>query len=238
MSRQTKTVVYFIFFLLLSAGVLFCFRHSEGGRIILLALMLSLIAICIRLPWWWSAILGCFPLLVYGAWQLHWPPSFYLAAWLVLLLFFGSGSLRRAPLFLSGKSVWSMVADKLPVGVRVLDAGCGFAGLLHYLKQRRPDLKEIVGMELAWIPFALSWLRSLKTNVRIVHQNFWQAYWGDYDVVFVFLSPDPMPAVWEKFQAEMKPGSWLMSYQFDIPEAQPVWVEQDASGRTVYAWKR
>jgi hypothetical protein len=44
---------------------------------------------------------------------------------------------------------------------------------------------------------------------------------GDYDVVYAFLSPAPMPRLWEKVQAEMQPGNLFISNSFPVPGATP-----------------
>lgn len=38
-------------------------------------------------------------------------------------------------------------------------------------------------------------------------------------MVFAYLSPAAMPALWSKAQREMRAGSFLASYEFEIPEA-------------------
>jgi hypothetical protein len=40
--------------------------------------------------------------------------------------------------------------------------------------------------------------------------------------VFAYLSPAAMPALWRKAQREMRPGSLLVSYEFEIPAASGV----------------
>ncbi len=47
---------------------------------------------------------------------------------------------------------------------------------------------------------------------------------GDYDVVYAFLSPAPMPRLWEKAGIEMAPGAMLISNSFVVPDVAPVAV--------------
>ena len=44
---------------------------------------------------------------------------------------------------------------------------------------------------------------------------------SDYDVVYAFLSPEPMPALYEKVRREMKPGTRFVSNSFSVAEAPP-----------------
>jgi predicted O-methyltransferase YrrM len=60
---------------------------------------------------------------------------------------------------------------------------------------------------------------------------------ADYDVVFAYLSPAAMPALWSKARAEMRPGTLLLSYEFPIPGVQShVTSSFDARGCAVYGW--
>jgi hypothetical protein len=45
----------------------------------------------------------------------------------------------------------------------------------------------------------------------------WRERLNDYDVVYTFLSPAPMPQVWEKAVAEMKSGSLFITNSFPVP---------------------
>jgi len=45
--------------------------------------------------------------------------------------------------------------------------------------------------------------------------------WQDYDLVYAFLSPVPMAAVWKKAAAELRPGALLVSNSFPVPERAP-----------------
>lgn len=47
--------------------------------------------------------------------------------------------------------------------------------------------------------------------------DFWDVDWQAFDVIYVFLSPLVMPAVWEKACASLRPGSMLISNSFEIP---------------------
>jgi hypothetical protein len=47
--------------------------------------------------------------------------------------------------------------------------------------------------------------------------DFWKTNLAEFDVVYAFLSPVPMPALWEKACLEMRKGSVLVSNSFVIP---------------------
>jgi hypothetical protein len=61
----------------------------------------------------------------------------------------------------------------------------------------------------------------LENNCHIRFQSIWKADLSKFDVVYCFLSPVPMPGIWEKAKAEMKKGSLLISNTFEIPGVKP-----------------
>jgi len=58
-------------------------------------------------------------------------------------------------------------------------------------------------------------------NLHIERGDFFEPSWAGYDIVYAFLSPVPMAAVWAKAQRELKPGALLISNSFEIPGAMP-----------------
>ena len=60
---------------------------------------------------------------------------------------------------------------------------------------------------------------------------------GDYDVVFAYLSPAAMGALWRKASAEMRPGSLLLSYEFVIADKAPdITIVPTGRGPSLYGW--
>lgn len=171
---------------------------------------------------WWLLIQFGFPFAVLAGWQLHLPPGVYLTAFLFCLALYWSTFRTRVPFYPSGPVVWRMVAGLLPSGpIRFADAGSGFGGLLLYLARQRADSK-FIGIELAPLPWVASRLRGMAENspCTFLRGDYTQIHFGDFDVVFVYLSPAAMPALWIKARNEMRPGSLLLSYEFAIPAAE------------------
>ncbi|MBT6608773.1 MAG: hypothetical protein HOB37_09965 [Rhodospirillaceae bacterium] len=107
--------------------------------------------------------------------------------------------------------------------MRFLDIGSGLVGLLMFVGRERPNM-TVEGIESAPLPFAMAWLRLKLTagpNVRALYGDFWGHDLSDYDVVYAFLSPAPMAALFEKVKKEMKPGSMFISNSFAVPEVAP-----------------
>lgn len=174
-------------------------------------------------PWWLPIHLLFAPALV---WTLSFglSPLWFLAAFLLLFLVYWSVFRSQVPLYLSSRKAWAAVADLLPgeFGFALLDVGAGLGGMLGFLSLRRPD-GQFYGMEIAPLPFALAWLRSMASrgSYQIQRGDFWPHKLAAYDVVYAYLSPVPMAKLWAKVCAEMAPGSRFISNTFAVPGAEP-----------------
>ncbi len=193
-----------------------------------------------RLASWWLAIQFVFPAaLLLGA-GLGLPPSLFLAGFVVLLLIYWSTFRTQVPYFPSGKRAWDAVAALLPPdrALSVIDIGSGLGGLVLDLARRRPD-SRFVGIELAPLPWLVSRLRAAwcGNRVRFVRGDYERLDLGNYDVVFAYLSPAAMDALWRKASAEMRPGALLLSYEFDIAAKAPdLAIMPTGRGPSLYGW--
>ena len=169
-------------------------------------------------PRWWLAIhLGFLPLAVLAS-RLPIAPAWYLAGFVLLLLVFWRTDRSRVPLYLSNAATAQAVVGLLPATpCHVVDLGCGDGRLLKALARARPDC-EFVGFEHAPLTWAWARLATLGlANCRVRYGNFWRQNLGPYHAAYAFLSPVPMPRLWAKAGAEMRPGSLLLSNSFPVP---------------------
>jgi SAM-dependent methyltransferase len=169
-------------------------------------------------PRWWLPIhLGFAPLLVlvHG---LDIAPGWFLVAFMLLLLVFWRTDASRVPLYLSNRKTAEALLGLLPpTPCAVIDLGCGDGGLLARLARARPDCR-FAGIEHAPLPWFNARLRCAGLpNVDVRRGDFWPVSLAGYDVVYAFLSPAPMPRLWEKARNEMAPGSLLVSNSFAVP---------------------
>lgn len=190
--------------------------------------------------WWWVIQALFVPALV-AALTLSIAPVWFLLSFIFLVMIYGSTYTTQVPLYLSRKRVWLAVARVLPPqsGVRVLDLGSGLGGLVRHLADARSDC-HVSGIESAPLPCWLSKLRMLgRRNANIEWGDFWHADLSSYDVVCAYLSPVPMPDLWQKVQREMRPGSLFISYRFAVPGVMPTQiVELHDLGKTeLYVWR-
>jgi SAM-dependent methyltransferase len=170
-------------------------------------------------PRWWLAIHLAFMPLVAVAYGLGIDPLWYLAVFVVLILVFWRTDKSRVPLYLSNSITADAVLRLLPATpCHVLDLGCGDGRLLRRLARARPDC-EFLGIEHAPLPWLWAWLGALGvSNCHIRRGDFWRQSLALFDVVYAFLSPVPMPRLWSKACAEMRPGTLLVSNSFTVPD--------------------
>ena len=67
-------------------------------------------------------------------------------------------------------------------------------------------------------------LAARQPNIDCRRGDIFAHPWQDYDVVYAFLSPVPMAAVWQKAAAELRPGALLVSNSFPVPGREPDFV--------------
>ncbi|MGA6098278.1 class I SAM-dependent methyltransferase [Stutzerimonas marianensis] len=169
--------------------------------------------------WWWPINLGFFPGLVLMQ-NYALPPWVPLIGFVVLLLLNWNALVERVPLYLTGPAAERVLAERLARlgdGFRFVDLGCGVGGSLLRLARAYPTA-SFVGVETAPLSFLICWLRCLpRRNCSVRMRSLWREPLGRYDAVYCFLSPAPMPRLWEKARIEMRPGALLISNSFEVP---------------------
>lgn len=201
-----------------------------------------LLAMATRQPWWWRAMHAVFAPLAWAMVQLEIDPGWFLLAAILLLLVYRGALSGQVPLYLSNRQTAEALGRLLPEreGIRIADLGAGLGSVLRPLALARPDAR-LIGVENA----PLTWLggRFLALalpNCELRWGSLWQTSLGDFDVVYAFLSPVPMPALWEKVAAEMAPGSLFVSNSFPVPGVEPTQVVEvgDGRGTRLYCYRR
>lgn len=195
-------------------------RMSLFSVALLQGALAALIGWRLGLSRWWAWINFAFLPALLLMQRLGLPGWVYLLGFVVLLLINWNSLREQVPLYLSGRRAQQhlqrLLAEREPP-LRCIDLGCGTAGTLLQLARRFPR-GQFIGVETAPLVFLCAWLRCLlQDNCSIRYLNLWQVDLADFDVVYCFLSPVPMPRLWAKAQAEMRPGSWLISNSFEVP---------------------
>jgi SAM-dependent methyltransferase len=159
---------------------------------------------------------------------------------LFLLGLYWSTFRTQVPYYPSNRRVWEQVLGLLPTDrpLRLIDIGSGLGGLTMYLARRRPDC-DCVGIELAPLPWLASRLRAglSRSAARFVRGDYEDLDFSTFDLVFAYLSPAAMDALWRKASAELRPGAMLLSYEFEIDARVPDKTILTTSGATpLYVW--
>ena len=205
-----------------AAGIVYLWRVKGGSAIPLwLAAMLAgVLAMGFGwriLPAWWRPVLLFMPLAALLSLTIN--PLWFLLAAGILMALQWNAIFNRIPLYRSDAMVSRVLADLMRTQDHhsLLDIGCGDGRLLFRLAQSLPEAR-FVGVESAPVLYLIArWRCRKQPNCRILFGDFWRIDWAPYDVVFAFLSPEPMLKVWRKAGREMKSGAILLSLAFPVP---------------------
>ena len=189
---------------------------------------------------WWQPINLGFPLAACGLLALDLAPAWYLAAFIALFAIFGATCRTRVPLYLTSARAVEALSGLVPaqMPLRFLDAGCGTGTVLAAMSRMRPAA-QMTGIEAALAPWLISFLRSAFSGGRFSVRwgDFWALDFSQYDIVYVFLSPAAMPALWRKARHEMRTGSVLVSNSFIVPGVAPAMMLAVQGGAPLYVWR-
>ncbi|MDB5962001.1 MAG: SAM-dependent methyltransferase [Massilia sp.] len=227
-------LTYALVWLLLRAGA----DIDYAGAALIQGVLASAASLWRRLAAWWLAIQLLFPLALLGGLGLQLPSWLFLALFLIFLLVFWSTFRTQVPYYPSGQRAWNAVAALLPARpLNFIDVGSGLGGLVLELAARRPD-STFCGIELAPLPWLLSrWRAQGRPNAHFVRGDYETLDFAAFDVVFAYLSPAVMTALFKKASAEMRPGSLLLSYEFCIATKTPdLTIQPDGGGALLYGW--
>lgn len=205
------------------------------GAIALLLARLS------RQPRWWLWIHALFVPAAWAVSRLDIPPGWFLLGFVLLLLFFRGAASGRIPLYLSNAATVEALSGLLKdqPARRFADLGAGVASTLVRLARTHPNT-QFTGVENAPASWAIGRLRTRGiANIEWRNADLWDQPLADYDCVYAFLSPEPMPALWQKALREMKSGSLLISNSFAIPEVTPNEIVEvdDARQTQLYCYR-
>jgi hypothetical protein len=144
---------------------------------------------------------------------------------------------RDAPLFPTPGDALQGLARLVPLrdGACIVDAGCGLGHALNELRREYPRA-QLSGLEWSWpIRIVCGW--RMGRAAAVSRADIWRADWSGYDLVYLFQRPESMPRAAHKAQRELRPGAWLASLEFAVPELTAQRVLNCADGRSVWLYQ-
>lgn len=99
---------------------------------------------------------------------------------------------------------------------RVVDLGCGDGRVLRMFEKQ--GVKNLSGYEVNFLAYLLAKIKNklLKSKSKIYFKNFKKVNLLEYNVIFCYLLDPHMTLLKEKFDKELKPGTKIISYAFEI----------------------
>lgn len=193
----------------------------------------------IGLPVWWIWIGFFFPAAVTLALNAGELPAWPFGVMFVLLyLFFSNTARERVPLYLSNKRTADALVSLMEQrgGTRFIDLGSGLGGVVRALDGGDRVARGVETAPMVWLVSAV--LSKLTGRGRILRQDIWSTSLAQEDLVYAFLSTEPMPALYDKARSEMKSGSLMVSNSFPVPGVEPdeVWELPDRRKTKLYLY--
>ncbi len=220
------------------------YTHGVWVALVLFGIFAAMAGIILfALPVWWLFINAVFPVALFASNSLALPGWSYLVAFFLCLAVFWNVSGERVPLYLSNRTTWQALDQLLgtQTGLVFLDVGSGIGGTLRYLAKANPQ-NTFIGVENAPGPYFISWFRQKLwplENLDFHYGDFWQYDLSRFDMVYCFLSPEPMPHLFGKARQEMKSNALLISNSFSVPGYEPHQIIQlgDSRKTRLQIWK-
>lgn len=129
----------------------------------------------------------------------------------------------RGALYVStSKTRISAFIDAVPMeaGQLLIDIGCGDGRVLR--KVRKRYAVKGVGYELNPMAYLKAKMLTLgHRGIKVKWGNFWNVDLSHADVIFCYLFPDVMKDLSKKLKADLKPGTVVVSCNFELPGFKP-----------------
>jgi len=107
--------------------------------------------------------------------------------------------------------------EKIKKSAKLVDLGCGYGRVLFEAEHR--GMKNLTGFELS--PLYLWWGKLLscfyQSRVRLERKNFMQEDLSVYDVIYIFLTSNALPALSVKLKKEAKKGALIIILGQKLP---------------------
>ena len=203
----------------------------------------GLLAWATNQPVWWRFIHSAFVPLVWAINSLDIEPGWFLLAFVLLLSIYRGAICGRIPLYLSNSHTAASLAALIEQrqARTVIDIGAGIGSVVAMIANKN-NCAKITGIEnapLTWLIGMLVTKLCMSKRIDWRYGSLWELEYSGFDIVYAFLSTEPMPELWVKLRYEMIRGSMLVSNSFPVPGIQPALVIEvnDSSGTLLYCYE-
>ncbi len=215
-------------------------RILVWGGLIVQSLAAAIVTRLLGLPIWWVWIGLCFPAAMALALNVGDLPAWpFGVGFVVLYLFFSNTARERVPLYLTNQPTTDALLSLMQQrgAKRFTDLGSGLGGVVRSLDGDGRQARGVESAPMVWLVSVI--LSKIQRRGQILRQDIWTTDIAGEDIVYVFLSTEPMPALYEKAKREMKPGSLLVSNSFAVPGIKPaeIWELSDRRKTRLYLYE-
>jgi ubiquinone/menaquinone biosynthesis C-methylase UbiE len=78
---------------------------------------------------------------------------------------------------------------------------------------------------------------NLEDKVKVIQGNFFDVNISDANIITLYLTSSANERLRPKLEAELKPGTRVVSHDFKVPGWKPVGVYDELLGHTIYTYK-
>jgi len=165
----------------------------------------------------------------------------------VLFLITWSMIFTKAPFVPIAKKVLPEIIKAMDIksDSKVYDLGCGDGRVLIAAWRSQPRAKY-VGLDKDWLPMICSWWQLRRTdqpkNIVILRRDFFKQDLSNATHIFTYLFPKLMDQLLPKLQAELQPGTKLISCDFYFTNKKPSQIidlqrSKNALAKKLYVYK-
>ena len=105
------------------------------------------------------------------------------------------------------------------------------------MAKRYPN-HTFIGVENSPIPFLIGKIRTQKLpNVKWRWGSFERQSLENANILYAFLSPAPMPKIWNQAHRQMQKGALFLSNTFEVPGITPKKIVENDSARPLFCYR-
>lgn len=133
---------------------------------------------------------------------------------------------------------------KLNADDRVIDLGCGDGRVLRMFEKQ--GVTDLTGYEINYWAFLIAKIKNKfylrfsgipqlrdKSKAKVYFMNFNKVDLSQYNVIFCYLLPYVVTSLKEKFDRELKPGTRIISYAFEIKDWRKPEIISNENGKKI-----